>query len=329
MKIKSVDVYILNGRPPAWRPVVCCVHTDEGIDGWGEATLAFDLGATAAFSMICEASRVLIGCDPMDHEVLWNKMYTGSFWTQACGTVLMGAVSALDTALWDIKGKALKMPVYKLLGGKFRNSLRCYASQLQFGWGRDGMRQRGAATQNIVHDVLLAIEEGYTAVKINIINFDRNGNKLGCLNGPLSADLKAMISERTKAIREAVGDKVDLILEHHGRTDVSSTVDIAKLTEPYNIMFIEEPCQPTDLDAMATISRRIAQPLAAGERLHSKNQFFKIDAGTCGGNRPTRCRKLRRDHHGQKNSGLRGRLWRRGSASCLRVPDSRSRVGSG
>jgi L-alanine-DL-glutamate epimerase-like enolase superfamily enzyme len=294
MKITAIDVYVLNGRPPVWRPVVCRVCTDEGIEGWGEATVAFDIGATAAFSMICEAAPMLLGCDPMDHEVLWNKMFTGSFWTQSGGTILMSAVSALDTALWDIKGKVMQMPVYKLLGGKFRKSLRCYASQLQFGWGRDGMQHRGTRTEEFVEDVLAAVEDGYSAVKINIINFDRHGNKLGYLNGPLTADVRAMIRERAEAIRSALGDQNDFILEHHGRTNVASTVEIAKLTEHLNIMFIEEPCAPTDLDAMIRISQRIAQPLAAGERLHSKSQYLRLmenhaigvvqpDVGNCGG----------------------------------------------
>ena len=135
MKITQIDIMTPHIQEnPMWRPILCRIHTDEGIYGDGEAALAYGIASPAAAGMIRDLATLIIGMDPLDSEVIWDKLYKSTFWGQNGGPVVFAGISALDIALWDIKGKAFNVPVYKLLGGKRRDNLRTYASQLQFGW---------------------------------------------------------------------------------------------------------------------------------------------------------------------------------------------------
>ncbi len=292
MKIESVDVFLLNCGTPSWRPIVCRVNTDEGISGYGEASVGFDTGAPAAYAMLKDVAPLVIGMDPMAHEAVWDKLFQTTFWAQGGGVIVFSAISAIDTALWDIKGKALGVPLYKLLGGKTSEHLRCYASQLQFGWGDD--MGRAVTDQELVDACLKAVDEGFDAVKINFITFNDDGSRVGFLRGPISKRHRRMIERRVQAVREAVGEEVDLIVENHARTDAVSTVEMCQLLEPYDIMFIEEVATPLHPGTMATIRQRTRIPLAGGERIYSRwsyMDFFANDAiqvaqpdiGTCGG----------------------------------------------
>ena len=136
MKITKVDVFMLDAGSQRWqrKPIVCRIYTDEGIYGDGEAGIAFGIGSTAAFGMVKDLAGLIVGMDPMNIEVIWNKMFKSSFWGMGGGAIVFAGISAIDIALWDIKGKALNVPCYQLMGGKFRSQMRSYASQLQFGW---------------------------------------------------------------------------------------------------------------------------------------------------------------------------------------------------
>ena len=137
MKIVSVDIIDvknpLQSAVAKWRPVVVRINTDEGVSGFGEVGMAYGVGASAGFGMAKDLARLLIGEDPMRSEYIWDKMQKKTFWGQGGGTVVSAGMSAIDIALWDIKGKVLGVPCYQLFGGKCRDELRTYASQLQFG----------------------------------------------------------------------------------------------------------------------------------------------------------------------------------------------------
>lgn len=137
MKITKVDVLHLktNLKNGHWRPIVCRIYTDEGIYGDGEAALAYGESQIAAFGIVQNFAKLIIGMDPLQHEVIWDKLYRTTFWGQNGGPVIFAGISAIDIALWDIKGKYYNAPIYELLGGKRREKLRTYASQLQFSWG--------------------------------------------------------------------------------------------------------------------------------------------------------------------------------------------------
>ena len=142
MKIVSVDCMIIDSGNPCkgrntWNPVIIRINTDEGISGFGEVGVAYGKGFRAGFGMIQDFAEVILGENPMNSEKIWEKIYRTTFWGLGGGTIVSAGMSAIDIALWDIKGKAFGVPVYKLLGGKTNDRLRVYASQIQFGWGAD------------------------------------------------------------------------------------------------------------------------------------------------------------------------------------------------
>jgi L-alanine-DL-glutamate epimerase-like enolase superfamily enzyme len=246
MKITSIDVMELKqDKDPNWRPIVCRVYTDEGLYGDGEAAMAYGVGASAAFGMIRDLAGVIIGLDPLDNEAIWDRLYKTTFWGQNGGPVVFGGISALDIALWDIKGKYFNVPVYRLLGGKMRDKLRSYASQLQFGWG-DGIHP-GCATEDYAAAAKNAVADGYDAIKIDFFTYDKDGRNFTSedttrILKPYYVDL---VEERVAAVREAIGPDVDIIIECHSFTDAQSAIQIGRRVEKYNIFCYEEPTTPT------------------------------------------------------------------------------------
>ena len=130
MKITSVDVICMPGTKQLNHPVVCRIHTDEGIYGVGESGVAIVAGGTASAELMKDFAPLIIGMNPLYNDLIWEKLYRSGFWTLGNGGIVMAAISAIDCALWDIKGKYYNAPVYELLGGKHRDKLRAYASQL-------------------------------------------------------------------------------------------------------------------------------------------------------------------------------------------------------
>lgn len=294
MKITSVDVMALNARSVGipWRPVVCRINTDEGIYGYGEAAMAYGIGASGAFGMVKDFAGLTIGLDPLANEVIWDKLYKETFWGQNGGVAVFAGISAIDMALWDIKGKCFGVPVHQLLGGKRRDRLRSYASQLQFGWGEEFGRasQAGEYAQACEQ----AVAEGYDAVKVDFFTFDRDGNRFAPEQGtrllpPATLDL---VEERIAVTRETLGDG-DIIIEAHSFTDVASAIQIGKRAEKYGIFYYEEPTTPHP-----KLHKRVAEavdiPLASGERIFGRWEYapyledgtlgvIQPDLGTCGG----------------------------------------------
>jgi L-alanine-DL-glutamate epimerase-like enolase superfamily enzyme len=300
MKITSVDVIALEKDPGCLsRPVLCRVHTDDGLYGIGEAGVAIGTGAPAAFKQIKDLVPFILGCDPRDNEALWEKMFRRSFWSQGNGAIEMAAISAIDIALWDIKAKAANVPLYKLLGGKQRQNLRCYASQLQFGWGVDKFTpHKGASGEPAFYAEAArkALAEGFTAVKANFMRVDNDGELLPytASTGYLEKDFLRLVEKRIAAVREAVGNDADIIMENHAMTDAGTALQIARLAEPYNIMFLEEPTTTLNPAVMRVIAEKTPIPLATGERTYTRWGFLPFfenhslrviqpDIANCGG----------------------------------------------
>jgi galactonate dehydratase len=294
MKIVSVDILELKPRDnPAWRPVVCRINTDEGIYGYGEAALAYGVGASAAFGMVKDLSRMIIGQDPLNNEVIWDRLYKATFWGQNGGPVVFAGISAIDIALWDIKGKAFNVPVYRLLGGKRREKLRSYASQLQFGWG-DGIKP-AFATKDYASASKKAVAEGYDAIKIDFFTFTKEGSRFTAEETTrlLKPDYLDLIEERIAAVREAVGQGVDIIIEAHSFTDAQAAIQIGRRAEKYNIFVYEEPTTPNP-KITKLVAENVNIPLASGERIYTRWGYapyfengslslIQPDLGTCGG----------------------------------------------
>ena len=227
MKITKIDVLHLktglkNGH---WRPIVCRVYTDEGIYGDGEAALAYGEAQFAAFGMVQNLAKLVIGMDPMDHEIIWDKLYRSTFWGQNGGPVVFAGISAIDIALWDIRGKYYGVPVAKLLGGMRRRELRAYASQLQFGWGGDEVVPK-RTPEEYAQEARLAVAEGYDCVKYDFFTFRPDAGNYGDLDrlGLLPPKQLRVLRDRVAAVREAIGPDVDLIVENHSFTDALAWV---------------------------------------------------------------------------------------------------------
>lgn len=284
MKVSSVEVlaFDLTGRDglELWRPVIARVVTDNGLTGLGELGLAYGIGASAGASMIAElASKFLLGADPFNTERIWETMLRRTFWAEGGGPIVFGAMSALDAALWDIKGKALDMPVYRLLGAETPKPLRAYASQLQFDWGptvdelADPARYGEAAKK--------ALEEGYDCVKVDPCMITADGKRELNMRGLLDPPHRRLYRARMEAMREALGPDVDIILELHSFTSAPGAVQLAHLLEDLDILLLEEPTQYNSPNAHIWVKEQTAIPLAAGERLYTRwgyQPFFEAGA---------------------------------------------------
>jgi len=294
MKVTSVEVFDIECPDrKGWNPVFVRIHTDEGISGVGEAGLAYDLGHSAAAHMIKEtAEAFLIGHDPFQTEKLWARMLRESFWGLGGGPVIYSAMSAIDTALWDIKGKALKLPVYQLLGGKVNDELRTYASQLQFDW--DSEFKALVEPQEYAEAALKAVAEGYDAVKVDPIMYNKHGETYYDRTNIISRGEMKLYRARMQAIRDAVGDEVDIIFECHSLPGVTSAIQLGKIAEEFDCMFYEEPVNYLNHSLHGKVADKVDVPIAGGERLYNRWQVrpyfeeqsisvLQPDLGLCGG----------------------------------------------
>lgn len=278
MKITSIEIFRIKAD---WTtvanrlsPVLIRVNTDEGISGLGEVGLAFGVGADGGvgyFKNIAEG--FLIGADPMKIEAIWETLFRKTFWALAGGPIVYGGISAIDIACWDIKGKALKLPVYQLLGGKTNEKLRTYASQLQFGWSSTN-NIPAKTPEDYAEQARKAVAEGYDAVKVNPLMFDEKGQRGSWNNYKLlPSERVRVVYNRIKAIREAVGADVDIILETHAMLSEATAIQLGRALEDLNLMFYEESTVPLNPKVMKKVSENVKIPLATGERLYTRWGF--------------------------------------------------------
>jgi len=292
MKITSIECYLGDSAGLSGF-VTVKVNTDEGVYGWGEAGLAYGNCSEAAFGQCQDFAKKVIGMDPFNTEEIWEHLHRHTFWGMGGGVVVTSAMAAIDIACWDIKGKVLGVPVYKLLGGKTNKKLRAYASQLQFGW-RSLIQKDDALTllydpQEYYDVVKDALADGYDAVKIDPVfapcdcadkvpfsevHYTEGTHHRGCYR---QHDLKRSV-ERIAAAREAGGDDMDIIVEIHSLLDANTASELGRALEPYRIMYYEEPTMPCNPGLFKYIRERCNLPLATGERSYTRwgfRQFFE------------------------------------------------------
>ena len=303
MKIVSVDLIALNEiKSMMMRPVICRINTDQGIYGYGEAGIAIVSGAKGAYELMRDYAGLIIGKNPLQSDVIWEYLFKETFWAQGNGAVIMSAISAIDTALWDNKGKYYNMPVCELLGGRHRSRLRTYISQLQFGYHHRTFEQPGCI-EAYRASFEQAMEDGYDAIKVNFFCQPEDGGELAHehTTGSLSRSLRRRVEKRIASAREICGPDVDIILENHCMTDYNTALQIARIAEPYDILFLEEPIMPLNADLWPKLASNTVIPLASGERIYTRWGFrpylengslsvIQPDVGNCGG--ITECRKI-------------------------------------
>lgn len=247
------------------------IHTDEGIIGVGESGAWAFLEASA--QAVETFKRYLIGQDPLLIEHHWQVLYRCYHFR---GAAIMGALSAVDIALWDIAGKYYGVPVYKLLGGKVRDKARVY------------YHVYGASRDELVKGCLDAKARGFTAVGHLTPFINEPRTKIA----PFETYAKRIDEgiESVAAYREAVGNDVDLCIEMHRQLTVAEAIIFGRAIEPYRPMFYEDPVRPDNIDDMATVSRKIAIPIATGERYHTIYEFSMLLARSgCSFVRPDVC----------------------------------------
>lgn len=284
MKIVSVDAMIVDAGNPTqgrntWNPIVVRINTDEGVSGFGELGIAYGRGYRAGFGILQDFGEVIIGEDPMKIEKIWEKIYRSTFWGLGGGTVISAGMSAIDIALWDIKGKVLGVPIYELLGGKTNDKLRAYASQLQFGWGNDPTvegRDQMILPEDYAAATKKAMDEGYTAIKVDPIAMSDQlpkGKGPWQTRGVLSNKQIKVAYDRIKAMREEGGPDLDIIIELHSYTDVISSIQVGQALEELDIYYFEEPCSPLNAKNMLEVHKNVNIPIASGERIYQRTGF--------------------------------------------------------
>ncbi|MFK5923161.1 MAG: enolase C-terminal domain-like protein [Verrucomicrobiota bacterium] len=280
MKITSIETHVCHARMRNW--IFVKVLTDQpGLYGWGEATLEWH--TKGVLGSIEDLAELVVGEDPRRVEHLWQMMHRQHFW-HGHGAVRATAIAGIDLALWDILGKVANLPCAQLWGGPVRDYVRTYCHlgggnmEDFYGTAADDAKKFGELAQ-------AAVEDGYTAFKSMAVppTMPIEGLK------PIRAAEAAVA-----AMREAVGDDIDIMVDCHARPSPAMGLQFAKALEPYGLYFFEEPCWPESIDGLAMINAAVTTPIATGERVTNLAAFrdlfnaraceiCQLDITHCGG----------------------------------------------
>ena len=272
MKIVGMNTYVVGNPPPHYGGVnwvFLKLVTDNGIEGVGEVYGA-PFSPHAMVKLIeSTGERYVIDSDPFKIETLWRTIYASGY-DQHPDLTKMGIISAFEMACWDIIGKALEQPVYNLLGGKYHEKLRSYT--YLYPSSSDPTR-KSTHTDPILAGEKAAeyVKKGFTAIKLDPV-----GPPIR--HAPLQLSLETLANAEAviKNVREAVGDKCDILVGTHGQMTTSSAIRLAKRLEKYDPLWFEEPVPPENRDEMARVSRSTSIPIATGERLSTKYEFREL-----------------------------------------------------
>src|SRR4051794_20595777 len=238
MRVESANVYLV--RAGKLHPVIVELVTGEGITGIGEAAIAYGVGGTAAAGMVKDLSTRIVGRDPSRIEQLWSEMYDHSFWAKGGGAIVFAGISAIETALWDIKGKALGAPVYELLGGRIRDKVRVYANGW-YGAARTPAELATAAER--------PLRDGYEALKCYpLAEWDGSGLR-HVTRRQVDRGFANLAFEKVKALRQAVGPTIEIMLDLSGGLTTDETIRPCRLSEELDTPWMEGPAAPFDIGA--------------------------------------------------------------------------------
>lgn len=246
MKITDVKIYTLDAFRTNWAFVK--VETDEGLYGWGEASLGTNENSLEG--MIADLKRHVIGRNPLEIEKFMFEVYRDMYWKG--GAVLMSAMSGIEIALWDITGKYFNTPVSTFFGGKMRDSVKMYANAWFVG---------AKTPEEFAKRAKQAAGLGIKAMK---------WDPFGAAHMTISNEQMNKSVQIVGAVREAVGPYVDLLIECHGRFNPTTAIQISKELEQFKPMFMEEPCPPDNIESTAYVRKHSKVPIAAGERAYTK-----------------------------------------------------------
>jgi 2-dehydro-3-deoxyphosphogalactonate aldolase len=260
MKINDLKAYVVPVPPPhkgGQRWIFLKLITDEGVEGVGECTWHGTHRLSAVHLAREMFEGFVRGADPFNIERVWWDLYTKHA-KRHTGPIVTPVVSALEMACWDIVGRALGQPVYNLLGGRYNERLRAYT--YLYGW------HVGDPPEQAAEDALKYVEAGFTAVK-----FDPVGSMV-----PDRLETLRYVENVVKAVREAVGDRCDILIGTHGQLTTHSAIRLARRLEPYDPLWFEEPVAPENVSEMARIAEHTNIPIATGERLLTRYEYVEL-----------------------------------------------------
>lgn len=275
MRLESITTHLTS--PPTgigggyW--LFCTVVTDDGIEGVGECYGIPFSGPVAAAMVEDTFDRFIAGADPHDLETMFRRVYSAGF-TQRPDVSLMGVFSGIEIAIWDILGKAAGQPVHQLLGGAFHDQLRTYTYLYPRCVSPDTDRPD---TGDVYHDPAAAAERALDYVELGFTAVKQDPTGPYGVQGGRELSLHELDRSvaNVAAIREAVGDRADILFGTHGQMTTSSAIRLARRLEPFDPLWFEEPCPPDQMDAIGRVAHATSIPVAAGERLTTKEEFHR------------------------------------------------------
>ena len=259
MKIADIKTVVVNAQMRNW--VFVKVETDTpGLEGWGEASLEWKTRAVEA--AVDDLKPFILGDDPTRIEHLYQKLYRQPFFRP--GVIGLSAISGIEQACWDILGKHLGVPVYKLLGGAVRDKVRMYT---HLGGGEMSSVYESFDAARVIDLALQVVARGYTAVKVVFVPYSEP-----LMGVPYVKKFAAVMG----LLRDAVGDRVDIMIDFHGRTYPAVAIEYINAVAEYRPYFCEEPVPPENIDALAQVRQAVHVPIATGERLVTRHQFREV-----------------------------------------------------
>jgi len=272
MKIVDLKTYVVENPPPShggrtW--IFVKLTTDNGIEGIGEPVrIGFEPEVTVQMIKSI-GERYIIDSDPFQIEQTWRKIYSGTY---RPGAARMGIISGFEMACWDIIGKALEQPIYNLLGGQYHEKVRSYTYMYP---SSDGPTQN---MHNVHSDPQLAAERAADYVKMGFTAIKFDPAPPAMVPAPYQLPLETLENAEAvvRNVREAVGDKCDILIGTHGQMTTSSAIRLARRLEKYDPLWFEEPIPPENKDEMARVAHHTTIPIATGERLYTKYEFREL-----------------------------------------------------
>ena len=272
MKITGVRPWVVNReespRRPA-RPLVFVeVSTDEGITGWGEiTTYPGDVANRVVAGMVRDSAELVVGEDPSRIEALWNKLFRQFTYLGTRGAV-SAMVSGIDIALWDIRGKVLGQPIYKLLGGEVRDRIPLYTHP-----------PRSDTPEQAASDAREIVDSGHRAFKLDPFWEEMAPKSVSYMDGQISPQAASKAVEIIAAVRDEVGPHIEVLIDAHGNFNVPTAIYLAKSLAPYDIHWFEEPVPPESYHALKQVRDQVPVRICVGERLHTRFEFLPVFEG--------------------------------------------------
>ena len=272
MKITSVKPWLVKSSGYWGEYLFVEVSTDEGVTGWGEITTTTKIANRALCAILRQIGTLVVGEDPAHIEALWHKIFR-SFTYMGSRGAAVECVSAIDIALWDIRGKVLGLPIYELLGGPVRSEISLYTHPDQ---------SKFTSRQGIIDEIRAIVDSGHVALKFDPFPYQRRGREQteGYLDGSMSRKDEREAAELTALVRETAGPDIEVLIDAHGRFDVPTAIRLCRsLQEAGQIDWFEEPVPPESLNALKQVREKITAPISVGERGHTRWDFVPILEG--------------------------------------------------